>query len=60
MKKAKRWTAKSQYAAPRDKKIQICFSLSEPLNEATNRHTSIQVYDMSHWFVSIVMVKSAS
>ena len=34
-------TCKSQYAAPRDKE-------DVSVNEATNKHTSIQVYDMSH------------
>ena len=33
--------------------ISNMISLSEPLIEAKNRRTNIQVYDMSHWFVSI-------
>ena len=33
--------------------ISNMISLSEPLIEATNRQTNIQVYDMSHWFVSM-------
>ena len=33
--------------------ISNMISLSEPLIEAKNRQTNIQVYDMSHWFFSM-------